>query len=219
MKMRIALLCAALSLVLTGCANVVLERSYSNAEPHSETYWENEETDALRADSYQELVNAMMLLLGEHADDGTVRVYGENLDAEAMMESACFEVQQETALGAYLLDYVTYTCAAEHDYYALNFRFGYRRTLSEQSGIINATSTEALPELLRSAFAEGAERLTVRVGYFACDSAGVEAMVREAESELSDAPETPWQVFFYPNTEDMGIVEVLFGTRQERSPA
>ena len=210
MKKRILALCAALSLTLTGCANVVLERSYASAEPHSETYWENEESDTLRADSYQDLVNAMMLLLGEHADDGTVRVYGEDLDAEVMMESACAEVQQETALGAYLLDYVTYTCAAEHDYYALSFHFGYRRTQAEQAGIINATSTEALPELLRSAMQQGAERLTVRVGYFASDSAGVEAMVQEVQSEFPDTLSTPWRVQFYPNTEDAGIVEVFF---------
>ena len=210
MKKRILALCAALSLALTGCANIVLERSYASAEPHSETYWENEESDTLRADSYQDLVNAMLLLLGEHADDGTVRVYGEDLDAETMMESACAEVQQETALGAYLLDYVTYTCAAERDYYALSFHFGYRRTRTEQAGIINATSTEALPELLRSAMQQGAERLTVRVGYFASDSAGVEAMVQEVQSEFPDTMSTPWQVQFYPNTEDAGIVEIFF---------
>ena len=209
-KKRILLLCAAFLLTLTGCSNVVLERSYSNASPHSETYWENEESDTLRADSYQDLVNAMMLLLGEHADDGTVRVYGEDLDAETMMESACTEVQQETALGAYLLDYVTYTCAAERDYYALSFHFGYRRTQSEQAGIINATSTEALPELLRSAAQQGAESLTVRIGYFASDSTGVETMVQEVQSEFPDTLAMPWQVQFYPNTEDAGIVEVFF---------
>lgn len=210
MKRRILALCAALSLTLTGCANVVLERSYASAEPHSETYWENEENDTLRADSYQDLVNAMLLLLGEHSDDGTIRVYGEDLDAETMMESACAEVQQETALGAYLLDYVTYTCAAEHDYYALSCHFGYRRTQSEQAGIINATSTEALPELLRTAMQEGAERLTVRVGYFASNSADVEAMVREVQSEFPDTLTTPWQVQFYPNSGDAGIVEIFF---------
>ena len=210
MKKRILILCAALSLTLTGCANVVLERSYASASPHSETYWENEESDTLRADSYQDLVNAMLLLLGEHADDGTVRVYGEDLDAETMMESACAEVQQETALGAYLLDYVTYTCAAEHDYYALSFHFGYRRTQVEQAGIINATSIEALPELLRAAAAQGAERLTVRVGYFADDSTDVETMVQEVQSEFPDTLATPWQVQFYPNTEDAGIVEIFF---------
>lgn len=142
--------------------------------------------------------------------DGTIRVYGENIDAEVMMESACAEVQQETALGAYLLDYVTYTCAAEHDYYALSFHFGYRRTQAEQAGIINATSTEALPELLRSAAAQGAERLTVRVGYFTSDPASVKTMVQEVQSEFPDTLAMPWQVQFYPNTEDAGIVEIFF---------
>lgn len=146
MKRRILALCAALSLTLTGCANVVLERSYASAEPHSETYWENEENDTLRADSYQDLVNAMLLLLGEHSDDGTIRVYGEDLDAETMMESACAEVQQETALGAYLLDYVTYTCAAEHDYYALSCHFA----TAVRNRSRRASSTPPRPRRCRS---------------------------------------------------------------------
>lgn len=208
-KKNILALCAALLLTLTGCSNIVLERSYASAEPHSKTYWENEESDTLRADSYQDLVNAMMLLLGEHADDGTIRVYGEELDAETMMESACAEVQQETALGAYLLDYVTYTCTAEHDYYALSCHFGYRRTQAEQAGIINATSTEALPDLLRSAVQEGVERLTVRIGYLA-SSADVELITQEVQSEFPDTLTTPWRAQFYPNTEDAGIVEIFF---------
>ena len=208
MKKRILAFCTALCLTLAGCANVVLERSYSSASPHSETYWENEENDTMRADSYQDLVNAMLLLIVKHADDGTIRVYGEDLDAEMMMESACREIQQETALGAYLLDYVTYTGEAEHDYYALSTHFGYRRTQEEQSRIINATSSDALPELLRSAVEQGEKTLTVRVSYLTSDLAGVEAMVRETEQEISEA-EQPWQVYFYPNTEDAGIVEIV----------
>ena len=33
-------------------------------------------------------------------------------------------------------------------------RFGYRRTAEEQAAIVNATSTEALPDLLRAAIRE-----------------------------------------------------------------
>lgn len=207
-KKRIAAFSAVLCLLLTGCGNIVLERSYSSVAPHSATYWENEGTDTLRADSYQDLVNAMLLLLGEHGEDGTIRVYGDDLDAETMMQSACSEVQQETALGAYLLDYITYTGAQERTYYELSVHFGYRRTQTEQEGIVNATSTEALPELLHLAAEHGANALTVRVGYFATDRAGVEQMVREVQGEYPQMTK-PWQVFFYPDTENAGIVEIL----------
>lgn len=209
MKKKIVALSAALCLLLTGCGNIVLERSYSNVSPHSETYWDNPGTDTLRADSYQDLVNAILLLLGEHAEDGTIRIYGDELNGEAMAHSACTEVQDETATGAYLLDYMTYTGAADHGYYELSLHFGYRRTQEEYAAIINATSTEALPELLSSAAENGAPRMTVRIGYFGTDRAGIEAMLQHAQGELLP-DEAPWQVFFYPDTEEPGIVEFLF---------
>ena len=156
-----------LCLLLTGCGNVVLERSYSVSAPHSEVYWENENADTLRADSYQDLVNALLLLLGEHSEEGAVRIYNSGEDAAAMAEQACREVQDETALGAYLLEYISYTGAQEHGFYEMQVRLGYRRTAEEQADIITATSTEALPDLLRLAAArEGGSRIAIRFGYF-----------------------------------------------------
>ena len=149
MRKKFIPLSLALCLTLSGCGgNVVLERSYSVSTPHSEVYWENEGADTLRADSYQDLVNALLLLLGEHSEEGVVRIYSEE-DAAAMAEQACKEVQEETALGAYLLDYISYTDTQERAYYEMHVRLGYRRTAEEQAGIVTATSTEALPDLLR----------------------------------------------------------------------
>ena len=185
MRKKFIPLSLALCLTLSGCGgNVVLERSYSVSTPHSEVYWENEGADTLRADSYQDLVNALLLLLGEHSEEGVVRIYSEE-DAAAMAEQACKEVQEETALGAYLLDYISYTDTQERAYYEMHVRLGYRRTAEEQESIINATSTEAIPDLLRAAAAEGAARLVVRVSYFSTDRAGVEQMVRDGKLWIS----------------------------------
>lgn len=208
MKTKLLLFCTALCLLLSGCGNLVLERSYSSVSPHSAAYWENEGTDTLRADSYQDLVNAMLLLLGGHGENGTIRVYGEDLDAETMMQSACAEVQRETALGAYLLDYITYTGTQERTYYELSVHFGYRRTQAQQESIVNATSTGALPELLHLAVGQDAQALTVRIGYFATDRSGVERMVREVQSEYPEIA-APWQVMIYPESGEPGIVEIV----------
>ena len=125
MRKKFIPLSLALCLMLSGCGgNVVLERSYSVSTPHSEVYWENEGADTLRADSYQDLVNALLLLLGEHSEEGVVRIYSEE-DAAAMAEQACKEVQEETALGAYLLDYISYTDTQERAYYEMHVRLGY----------------------------------------------------------------------------------------------
>ena len=141
MRKKFIPLSLALCLTLSGCGgNVVLERSYSVSAQHSEVYWENEGADTLRADSYQDLVNALLLLLGEHSEEGVVRIYSEE-DAAAMAEQACKEVQEETALGAYLLDYISYTDTQERAYYEMHVHLGYRRTAEEQAGIVTATST------------------------------------------------------------------------------
>lgn len=209
MKKRI-LPALALCLLLTGCGNIVLERSYSVSAPHSEVYWENEGADTLRADSYQDLVNALLLLLGEHSEEGTVRIYGNDESAASMAERACREVQEETPLGAYLLDYISYTDAQEHGYYEVRVRLGYRRTAEEQAGIVTATSTEALPDLLRLTAREGAlSRIAVRFTYFTADRDGIRDMVRSVQEEVDPGFTEPWQVNFYPDTDDVGIVEVV----------
>ena len=209
MNRRIIAWALALCLLLSGCSNVVLERSYSSIEPHSATYWEDEDTGTLRAESYQELVNALLFLLGEHSEDGVVRIYTKSPATQEMTANACSEVQQETALGAYLLDYITYTGTQEHDYYELSVHFGYRRTAEEQNAVINATSTEAVPDLLRAAAEQGWSRIAIRIGYFSTDRAGVLEMIRQVQQELLPEDEGPWQVFFYPDNEEPGILEVF----------
>ena len=184
MKKVAVIIILALCLPLAGCGDKLLERSYSSVVPHSAVYWENQDADTLRAENYQDLVNALLLLLDAHSEDGVVRIYGDAPNKAAMASDACVEVQKETPIGAYLLDYITYDGETESAYYELTVRFGYRRTAEEQSAIVNATSTEALPEALRAAIEEGRDAVAIRVGYFATDRAGVMALVAAVHDEV-----------------------------------
>lgn len=215
MRIRISALALALAVALAGCSSL-LERSWSTVTPHSAGYWDSGEGDTMRAESYQELVNALLLLVANREESGVVRLYGgEETERAQLAADACSEVQQETDLGAYLLDYITYSGEAERDCYELTLSFGYRRTAEEQEALINTTSTDALPDLARAAVRDGAERLAVRVSYFAADRAGVEAQILAVQAELAGVEsmellETPWEIAFYPSTEDVGIVEIVF---------
>ena len=212
MRKKFIPLSLALCLTLSGCGgNVVLERSYSVSTPHSEVYWENEGADTLRADSYQDAVNAILMLVANHAERGVVRCYfGSDAEYAELAAEACNEVQQETDLGAYLRDYITYAGTDERGFYELTLSFGYRRTAEEQAGIVTATSTEALPDLLRLTAREGSlSRIAVRFTYFTADRDGIRDMVRSVQEEVDTGFTEPWQVNFYPDTDDVGIVEVV----------
>lgn len=208
-KLRaVAAAAAVLSLAVALCGCSMLERSWSSVQPHSATYWENRDTDTLRAESYQELVNALLMLVGDHSESGVVRVYGVNsAEWNGMAERACSEVQQETPIGAYLLEYITFSETTEKDYREVSVSFGYRCSAEEQAALIHATTVEAIPDLLRAAVQEGKPSIAVQLGDFSADAQSFADMVAAVAEE--SGTETPWQIEYYPNAEAPGIVEIV----------
>ena len=53
------------------------------------------------------------------------------------------------------------------------------------------------------------DRIAIRFGYFTTDRDGLREMVAAAQQELAPESAEPWQVYFYPDTDDVGIVEVV----------
>lgn len=208
MKKRIWLLAAA-CVLLSGCASL-LDREYSRVEAHSSKFWESEATGILRAENYQDIVNDLMLLVGRHADQAVIRLYSydDGVTVADRLEQAAAEVQQETALGSYALEYITSSSTAQRGYYELSVQLGYRRTAEQIAAIVNATSAAAVPSLLESALDEEKPELTVRVGYW---REGDRAAVVQAAEELrlardlTDAP--PWLISYYPEQGPVGLIE------------
>ena len=61
-------------LALTGCS-ALLEREYATVEPHSSKFWESEAAGTLRAENYQDIVNDLLILIGQHTESAAVRLY------------------------------------------------------------------------------------------------------------------------------------------------
>ena len=72
MKKRMAVSFLAVCLLLSGCASL-LERSYSVVEPYADRYWDASAEDTLRVENYQDLVNSLLMLIEERAEDGVIR--------------------------------------------------------------------------------------------------------------------------------------------------
>ena len=211
MKKRcFAMLLAALCL-LTGCASL-LEREYSTAEPHSSKFWESEATGTLRAENYQDIVNDLLILIGRHVDEATLRLYNfkDDLTVADTLERATVEIQQETPLGAYAVEYITSSAQAQRSYYEVTLQIGYRRTAEQLQAGGNATSPEAVSSLLESALEAGKTELAVRIGYWGADGREkVESAMQQVREER-ELTETPmWVVNYYPAQGPVGLLEFL----------
>ena len=95
--------------------------------------------------------------------------------------------------------------------------------MQQVNAIVHATSVSALYDLLPSAADSGAQELAVQVGHFdqsreeVCDAVAQLQLQRVAaerglsEEDLAELPEDeePWQVCFYPEAGEAGIIEII----------
>lgn len=213
MKKRAGMLALACCVLLSGCASI-LNREYSTVEAHSSKFWESEATGTLRAESYQDIVNDLMLLIGQHTEQAVIRLYSydDGMTVADALEKAAAEVQQETSLGSYAVEYITSSSSAQRGYYELSVQLGYRRTAEQIASIVNATSVAALPSLLEAAVDEGKTELTVRVGYWQeSDRAVVEEVIAKLaqpqEGDTDGEEPSAWMVSYYPATGTVGLIE------------
>ena len=151
------LLCLWMLLSLGGCGSL-LYREYGQVQPHSSTYYESGDRSVLRAESYQDVVNDLLLLISDHEESGSIWFYPgeEGPDASQIAQQACQEVQLETPLGSYAVEYLTYTIdSTARNYVEIAVTIGYRRTASQVDGIIHATSISALYDLINDRLLAG----------------------------------------------------------------
>lgn len=164
MKKRILILALAGSLLLSGCTSL-LERSYSVVEPYSDRYWDANAEDTLRAESYQDLVNSLLMLVEERAEDGVIRYYTEG-DAYSLALQATQEVREETMLGSYLLEKITFAYQmVEEGVCTLSYTMIYREDAEDVDSLMVLSDSQSLVDLLRLAIREGHSKLTARFAY------------------------------------------------------
>ncbi len=201
--------------LLAGCAPL-LERTYAVSEPHSSRFWESEAAGTLRAESYQDIVNDLLLLIGQHTETAALRLYNFTSDFSVAdtLEQATTEIQQDTPMGAYAVEYITAVSQAQRGYYEIAVKISYQRSLEQIQAVVNATSPEALHSLLTDALENEKAELAVRMGYWGRDgfdqlNAAV-SLVRE-EFGLEETPD--WVVNFFPSEDAPGLVEFLFDSQ------
>lgn len=163
MNRRILPLLLAVCLTLSGCASL-LERSYSVVEPYTDRYWDSGAEDTLKAESYQDLVNSLLMLVEQRAEEGVIRFYVTE-DAYNLALAANREVRLETALGSYLLRKLTFSCERTDRYCTLSYEMSYREDAEELGSIMTLSDSQSLVDLLRLAVREEHPKMTAQFVY------------------------------------------------------
>lgn len=208
-KLLALLSVAALLMSCTGCS--LLEREWYEVTPHSSAFYEGEGRDVLRADTYQDLVNDILLLVGNHSEAGTIWLYyaQEGLDANEAAERACREVEQDTPMGAYAVSYIQYEVDdTARNYSEIAVTIGYQRTEEQLVGVVHATNVAALEDLLTEAAQSGKTELVVQFSAYEGSAQQIQQIVSRVQSAQSGSG---WTVNYYPSAASIGVVEILMG--------
>ena len=208
----------AVSLLLTGCS-ALLERDYTSVTPHNAAPATEGNPSTLRADSYQELVNALIYFITGGMEEGTVRLYTDTENVEPFLSDACLEVVQEDPLGAYCVEFIKYSVDPVVTYFQADVHITYRRSREQVASIVQATGVTAIRSELESALTSFAPERVLRISYFEEDEAFIQDLARQAYYNIPayalGMPEIDLSI--YPETGRQRIVEILMQYPLERS--
>lgn len=190
--------CLLLLAGLGGCARL-LERSYSVAAPYADRYWDSSAEDTLRAETYQDLVNSMLLLVEQKAEEGVIRCYGEAEEYQKAM-TARGEVRRETMLGSYLLKELQLTYEKGSGYSTVTCQMTYREDAEDIGALMPISDSQSLVDLLRLAVREDYEKLAARFTY------------EPPREDVVAAVESLWQEICRSEMEEDALLSVEAGS-------
>lgn len=207
MKKRILALAAAGCLLLSGC-KAMLERSYSAATPHADHPVTAEDPSVLRVENYRELVSAVLYLVSEGEEEGTIQLHNYDGEEESDLSAACLEVATQDPLGAYAVDYIKHELSRVVSYYQATLAIHYRRSAEQRKSIVSVNGDRAIRDQLQGALEDFSSEAVLRVPYFFGDEETVKTLLREAyyADPALTLPET--EVSLYPDSGRERIVEL-----------
>lgn len=170
----------ALALSLTACASIFNGDYFSSSSydpPAADTYYEG----ATEVSSYVQLTIAINNLVAEHGERRLLHFTSSYPgDIAEDLASACREVRDETALGAYSVDYISYDLDRIVAYYEAEVYVYYKRTAAEMEDMISVNTPAELRDSIRKALADMSAELVAVVGASNMDEAAVLKLVDSA---------------------------------------
>lgn len=183
-KIIIALFAAAaLAASLSGCASI-FDKEYIAITDYVDASTPPQQEGTVQVENYLELKLAINKLITAHEGSGSLdfsSYKGENISDD--LAAACNEVRSETALAAYVVDYISYDLDRLVSYYEAEVYVYYLHTQEEVEAIVSVGTVSGLYDAVSAALEQMSPGLVVMVTASGASEAEVAGYVTEAYFE------------------------------------
>lgn len=197
-----------LLLALSGCALAPKQQLY--VADYVDSSSQTSATDAVMAENYLSLKNAILAMVRAGQTEGVIRVTTYDGALEDDLAQAAYEVSKLDPLGAYAVDYMTHSCAQIVSYYEIRINITFRRTVQQIDQIVSVSTQTQLEEQLWKALEQGDDRLTLRLSSYRAQDQDIPALVAEYGAEnpatVMEIPSVSCSV--YPESGNVRILEI-----------
>ena len=197
-----------LLLTLAGCS--LAPDDYLYVTPHVNSSSQANPSDAIVAENYLSLKNAILSMVRTGQTEGVIRVTNYDGSVEEDLAEAAYEVSKLDPLGAYAVDYMTHSCAQIVSYYEVRIDITFRRTAQEIAEIISVSTQKQMEDQLQQAIKRSDNRLTLRLSSYRDQAQVVPAFIEEyCAANPGTVMETPsLSVSVYPESGSIRIMEI-----------
>lgn len=187
----------------------MLERSYTSVGPYTQNVKQQVDS-ALEAQSYQQLVSAVLYLVTQHSEEGIIRLYNYTGEVEGDVSRACLEVVQRDPLGAFAVDYIKHDVTRVVSFYEAKITIAYRRTAEEMDQVTAVTGSSAIKRELGDTLFRFEDSKLLRISYYSEATDYLQSLARQAYYDFPLAalgmPEV--SITLYPESGVQRIVEI-----------
>lgn len=208
--MKRSLLVLLLLLTLAGCSLAPKEQLYT--APYVDSSSQTETPDAVTAENYLSLKNAILAMVRAGQTEGVIRVTSYDGELEDDLDEVTYEVSKLDPLGSYAVDYMTHSCAQIVSYYEIRINITFRRTAQQIARIVAVSTQTQLEEQLYQALEQGRDRLTLRLSSYRAQDQEIASLAAEYgaanPATIMELPAISTSV--YPESGNVRILEIDF---------
>ncbi|MBE6949566.1 MAG: hypothetical protein E7456_06950 [Ruminococcaceae bacterium] len=165
-------------LILCGCSSL-LEISVEQTTPHnSSTNVDTSDPTFIEVSDYDDLRQAMYLLISNHEETGIIRFSSYDGDIEQDLNNACIYIANDTAIGSYSGAYVASTLNRLVTYYEATVSITYQKDASQVEGIISVNSIADLEPVITEAMKNCVESFAIKTTSDAVDANSINSVMR-----------------------------------------